>query len=385
MHAVCKPLICSILLVTLTVITWHHGLLVRPNAPYARHKSSNTTTYNNPETHIKLNNTTTDVSHLPNPTVCILIPVTSAKQEHWSTLKDTFLYNYPLSSINTTCEPSLFTYRILIGYDTGDRVFDNQLILVSLHEWAALHIPSATLTTHAVSNPLCKPGPVMNHLSKLAHASGCDYIYRINDDTEFITPWTSAFVAALAAFTPPNIGVVGPVCHEGNTAILTHDFVHRSHLDIFGTHYPPELTDWWLDDWISLVYGDERTLKLPQVTVFHHVLATRYEVTWSSMKLLKTLVEKGNQTLSEFISNKTIHIYSNPHKHIPIHSRLDHSNLLAHKAQRILRLRHSLKKRMAANMAPSAHPIRAHTTPNNRHRPRTVAMMAVLTRQQQRS
>ncbi len=44
----------------------------------------------------------------------------------------------------------------------------------------------------------------------------------------------------------------GPKCQQGNDKILTHDFVHRLHLEIFDmNYYPPELVDWWMDDWIS--------------------------------------------------------------------------------------------------------------------------------------
>ena len=43
-------------------------------------------------------------------------------------------------------------------------------------------------------------------------------------------------VRTLRGYAPPNVGVVGPRCDEGNTKILTHDFVHRSHLEIFA-HY----------------------------------------------------------------------------------------------------------------------------------------------------
>lgn len=242
-----------------------------------------------------------------NPTVCILIPVTSAGQTQWSSLEHTFLYKYPFPTIPATCEPDSFAYHALIGYDSGDRLFDNQTTLDALqllaHSTWPRHI---TLTTHSVANPRRKPGPVMNHLSNAAHAAGCDYLYRINDDTELLTRWTSAFVSTLASFTPPNIGVVGPTCHEGNTAILTHDFVHRTHIDIFGTHYPAELTDWWLDDWISRVYGESRTLKLHNVVVLHHVLATRYEVTWSSVEQLERLVGEGNETLNNFISHQLL-------------------------------------------------------------------------------
>jgi len=32
-------------------------------------------------------------------------------------------------------------------------------------------------------------------------------------------------------------------------------------------YYPPELSDWWMDDWMSRVYGDKRTIKLNGVEV----------------------------------------------------------------------------------------------------------------------
>ena len=60
-------------------------------------------------------------------------------------------------------------------------------------------------------------------------------------------------VRVLGSFSPPNVGVVGPLCAEGNTLIMTHDFVHRTHLEIFEHYYPPVFSDWWMDDWISKV------------------------------------------------------------------------------------------------------------------------------------
>ena len=42
-------------------------------------------------------------------------------------------------------------------------------------------------------------------------------------------------------------------------------------------YYPPELTDWWMDDWISLVYGKTRTFKARNASVIHHTgLFERY-------------------------------------------------------------------------------------------------------------
>jgi hypothetical protein len=69
---------------------------------------------------------------------------------------------------------------------------------------------------------------MFNFLSAAAVADGADYVYRINDDTEFATPWARMLVRALREFSPMNVGVVGPLCRQGNVKILTHDFVHRS-------------------------------------------------------------------------------------------------------------------------------------------------------------
>jgi hypothetical protein len=272
--------ILATVLFTVAAITWHIHLLTSLYPPPALH-----TIHRKPE-------------------VCILIPTTSASQPHWSTLEHTPLYQYPLQSIATTCEPSNFTYRVLIGHDDDDPLFGSESMHTALHTWATRHLQFASLTIHPIRNRAHKPGPVMNNLSSTAHASGCDYLYRINDDTELASQrWTSAFVAALAAFRPPNVGVVGPTCHEGNTAIMTHDFVHRTHRDIFPWHYPPELTDWWLDDWISLVYSPTNTLKLPGVVVRHHTVATRYAVAWGADRLLPALAAKGNATIAQYLKS----------------------------------------------------------------------------------
>ena len=67
----------------------------------------------------------------------------------------------------------------------------------------------------------------------------------MNDDTEFATPWAQAFVNVLQGLGPP-YGVVGPSCPEGNRNILTHDFTHRLHQEIFEDYYPPVLSDWFM-------------------------------------------------------------------------------------------------------------------------------------------
>ena len=123
-----------------------------------------------------------------------------------------------------------------------------------------------------------RPAWAQNDAVMSAYMDNNDYLYRINDDASLSTgQWTERFIKKLSSYDPPNIGVVGPKHTGGNLHILTFDFVHRSHVDIFGYHYPREFPDWYADRWITDIYKPGRMTKLNTVRVRHNVrLGTRY-------------------------------------------------------------------------------------------------------------
>ena len=183
----------------------------------------------------------------------------------------------------TTMLPSLaaslecgYRYKAVIGFDTGDLLYDTVKTQTAVADWLQKHWVAvakargieAAYQLLPVRNTLKKPGPVFNALAAAVSGNGgngggaiagsrattaaaevadvADYIYRVNDDTEFKRDsWTSKFVKALqklrSSDESPLLGVVGPSCPQGNRAILTHDFTHKTHLAVFGTYYPPEL------------------------------------------------------------------------------------------------------------------------------------------------
>jgi hypothetical protein len=93
-----------------------------------------------------------------------------------------------------------------------------------------------------------KPAWAQNDAAMAAFKEGAaDYVLRTNDDT--ILPskqgWETLLIRDLRSRRPvPNLGVVGPSCKEGNTRILTHDFVHRTHVVIHGFYYPRVFPTW---------------------------------------------------------------------------------------------------------------------------------------------
>lgn len=48
-----------------------------------------------------------------------------------------------------------------------------------------------------VHNAIQKPGPVFLKIAQVAYDAGADYLYRVNDDTELIQPWTTQFIKIL--------------------------------------------------------------------------------------------------------------------------------------------------------------------------------------------
>lgn len=104
-----------------------------------------------------------------------------------------------------------------------------------------------------------------------------------------------------------SIGVVGPRCRQGNGKILTHDFVNRVHMEIFNeTYYPMELTDWWLDDWISQVYGEDRTMRAHRIEVLHHTAhqKRRYDVNRSTSIHLNDIIRRGQRAIKRWMTEK---------------------------------------------------------------------------------
>lgn len=68
-------------------------------------------------------------------------------------------------------------------------------------------------------------------------------------------------------------------------------------------YYPPELTDWWMDDWISSVYGSQRTIQVTATEAIHHTGAhgQRYAVDASREKLLSDLVRSGREKIRHYM------------------------------------------------------------------------------------
>ncbi len=244
-------------------------------------------------------------------TVAIGCAVTS--RNHDDLTLDNLQYRLPFlkTLLPSFCQTASneFDYHIYVAFDVGDPNLGQTAVLNKFHSLFedvknSLCPHFANVSLHFVQ---CRhnhnPAWAQNDAMMEAYLDDMEYFYRVNDDTHMLSPqWTETLVEALHSFDPPLVGVAGPVHRGGNEVILTYDFVHRTHIDIFGYYYPRLFTDWWADDWITSVYGEERTVKVPGVRLKHTQEAgQRYQVQYDNEDLVRFQVAHDKKTLERSV------------------------------------------------------------------------------------
>lgn len=160
-----------------------------------------------------------------------------------------------LPSLVETCAANASQrFLLLVGYDEGDKYLDSAEHATSIRDSfrafqrGNLHIKLVRLPeTGAVTL-------VWNYLYELSMRSGAKYFYQINDDLTFKnSTWPLLFRQALDA--QGGRGVVGPSDHHFGCKLMTQNFVGRGHWEAFGFLFPPELRNWWCDNWINALYS----------------------------------------------------------------------------------------------------------------------------------
>ena len=204
-----------------------------------------------------------------------------------------------------------FEYHFYFAYDINDQFFTNPKMVTAFQKhFAAVasklcnHL-SAPLHLHFIQcSHAGKPAWAQNDAMMEAYLDGVDFFYRVNDDSQIeSSEWTEAFIKTLASYEPKYVGVVGPKHSGGNTVILTYDFVHRTHVDIFGFYYPRFFSTWWADDWVTKVYQPGRSTKLSGIKLKHTMrLGQRYKVDYSVSKKVNQHIAEDKKTLQRFVS-----------------------------------------------------------------------------------
>ena len=165
-------------------------------------------------------------------------------------------------------------YNFYVGYDDVDlylREVENKLTFELAFELITKQYCGRPIgLTMVTCSYTAKPAWSQNDAMMEAYIDDSDYYYRINDDIVLTSHnWTLQFINKLKLHDPPNVGVVAPLHAGGNQRHMEFDFVHRTHVDIFGWYYPRVFLDLYGDIWMGWVYAPGRAEKLATVTLNH--------------------------------------------------------------------------------------------------------------------
>ncbi len=225
------------------------------------------------------------------------------------------LFTNMLPSFCTTRSEG-YCYTFYIAYDYNDRIlsipfgrtiFRTIFDRIVNEKCAVKH--NATVAMTLIECPYeGKPAWAQNDAMMAAYYENKSFYYMLNDDTILLTAdWTTLFHSNLKASNPAYFGLTGPHHIGGKETILTYDFVHKTHIDIFGFFYPRVFPTWYADDWINDIYLPYNVKKLTSVQVLHTQQAgRRYQVDYASSSYIWTVITQGKRTLAQWLKPKGI-------------------------------------------------------------------------------
>lgn len=169
----------------------------------------------------------------------------------------------------TEREWNKFEFVLYVAFDQGDPLWDDALHFATLND----HVKRMNFGIHTLVVKYVRMPPnngwltyIWNFLFALAIYDDCEYFYQLNDDLDFNNAgWASQLTDALNNMG--GYGVAGPNDLSHNCDILTQSMVTRTHWEIFGWLYPPEIKDWFSDLWLTQVYGKNYTYCLQSVVI----------------------------------------------------------------------------------------------------------------------
>lgn len=233
-----------------------------------------------------------------NHKIAILIP-TSNKGKSWNKAEDTYLYNYTIKTLLETTNKA-YTIIFYIGIDTDDNIWlkqKNIATLMTLRE----NRKNIYFKFYKMSN--IEKGNVTqmwNRLFNYAYQDKCDYYLQCGDDIIFSTKgWLDDCIRAQKLHD--NIGITGMI-DKLNCFILTQSFVSYKHMQIFGFYFPPNIKNWFCDDWINCVYYKRFYFPLINHYCYNSGGKPRYSPVIPKKNYISNLIQDGKNILLKYLT-----------------------------------------------------------------------------------
>jgi hypothetical protein len=227
--------------------------------------------------------------------VAFCVPTTCNKRP-WVNAEETDLWRVLLTGLENHT-PEHCDITLFIGYDHDDKVWEdpeqrmkcNATFTKFKIEWTAFRVPKGHVNL------------IWNELATFAIGEGFEYLKILGDDIRLPrdTGWLSCFVNKLKK--NQNIGWVAG--WSNNNDIPTQFLIHKTHIDIFGWVYPPEIPNWGVDDFMHQVYPKKWGIWLKSYPLLNVGGQPRYEIQFNE-NFVKSIVKRHKPKLNRFLSSK---------------------------------------------------------------------------------
>jgi len=251
--------------------------------------------------------------------IAFLVPSTTNKR-NYDNIHQTELYKHLLPSVLNVSGD--FQISVYVGYDDDDKLFSNidlPKFYPPLYNNDKCNNPTDNGTNSLgyegddcfdgifdikwipVKAMKGKPTHIWNHLGELAIKDGFEYLMVLGDDIicDKRKEWLGIFIKELKKNN--NIGYSAGF--SNNNDIPTQFLIHKTHIDIFGFIYPPQIVNWGCDDWMSQIYGIKWGNWLKEYQLLNVGGEPRYDIVFSE-NFIKAIVKRYKPTLHRYLSQK---------------------------------------------------------------------------------
>jgi len=235
----------------------------------------------------------------PKKKIAFCVPTTTNGRD-WPNIQSTYLYNIMLESLRPLQRD--YQVDVYIGYDHDDKLYSNMKLPTKFNHMNLIWVP--------FEDSKGNPCEIWTALTIQAMNDGHEYFQIGGDDIQYDKrpDWLPKFINTLRC--NQNVGYVAG--YSNNDNIPTQFLIHQNHLNIFGWVYPPQIKNWFCDNWMYHVYGKECGFWLKQYNHLNLGGEPRYQPEMAQ-RLCQMLINRHRPQVNKVIEQiKDNAFYINP-------------------------------------------------------------------------
>jgi len=231
--------------------------------------------------------------------VCFIVPATTNRRD-WKEVEETDLWSILCQSLSIA-PPLNIDLTVFVGFDSDDAIYS---VLENRLKFNAVFDKFKIEWYEFDGSYKGKPTWIWNSLGDIAVNKGFEWIKALGSDIAMPKDrcWLGKMINDLKK--SKKMGIAGG--DSGNPNLpMTQFLIHKTHIQIFGWIFPPQIHNYFCDNWIQEVYPKKFIHYSPQYKLFNLGGSPRYDPK-NDRKLCDMLLKRHRPAVNRWI-NKLSH------------------------------------------------------------------------------